>query len=687
MRLRAGVAAALLAFTSAAPALAQGPASALELDAQPSLGPGTPVVDGWFSCMVHVSNAGNETLSGTVELVNERSWSRDTRKNVTQAPFSVPPQGRVTIELPTRGFQGVPPSLLVRAFDDEGHVLKQRDLPDLHPLEPLLFDLDVPSRVAPVLRGQGIPASHARAYLHYGAPLLTVSSPQINPKTGDPVLPGRAAGYASVTLLLAKSEALAKISGAELEALGSWLLAGGALAVVVTRPEDLRGPLLKSLAGGAVSGAPAPAALSAPTRFLIAGQAPPPSSTSPPAGSSLTTKVLAPSAEIKTQLTGYSGGNLHDSRWGASSSYGLGELHLLAFDATREPFASDEWVKLKMVDLVAHSWQRRSAIALPHAQTALDTPQVEQIRRLLDPNEGTRWTIAVSALLLLLYAILAGPLNFYLASKRGKPLRALWILPLWSMVAFASIVLLGIIGKGVFGRVRRLTLVESGAGMSRAAATRFRGFFAGSADALTVRGSDRNSVLDMAGDDESTDRRLVIDRDGPRLEHFRAKPWQAVIVREDGFIGLGAGVSVVRAPGGDVAITNRLARDLLGVVVKPPGKDAVLIPRLRDGQTALASSGEKLAASIGLSYGPPPTALHKLNAEDFEKEVDAAAHGLGGAWRALEALSSDADWWPDDVPVLIGQIDGGEGRTADSGLRVEIDRVLIRVVGWGGVGP
>jgi hypothetical protein len=39
----------------------------------------------------------------------------------------------------------------------------------------------------------------------------------------------------------------------------------------------------------------------------------------------------------------------------------------------------------------------------------------------------------------------------------------------------------------------------------------------------------------------------------------------------------------------------------------------------------------------------------------------------------------------DDVPVLIAELEGGEGRTHDSGLTVDVDRVLVRVVGWGGV--
>ena len=33
---------------------------------------------------------------------------------------------------------------------------------------------------------------------------------------------------------------------------------------------------------------------------------------------------------------------------------------------------------------------------------------------------------------------------------------------------------------------------------------------------------------------------------------------------------------------------------------------------------------------------------------------------------------------------FLGQLDGGEGRASDSGLRLESDRLLVRVVGFGG---
>jgi hypothetical protein len=553
--------------------------------------------------------------------------------------------------------------LLARALDDEGRLLDEQSLSDLRVHQPLLFDLNVPSRVAPVLRGRSLPIAGAYARDGHGA-LLTVQSPHVNVSTGDLMLPASAAGYASVTVLLARSAALARISGPELEALTSWVLAGGALAVVVTRPEDLVGPLLKALLAGEIERTPPPAALADETRFLTPAET-----------------ADLPLPETAGELSGYAGGNLRPSRWGASASYGLGEVHLLAFDVTRERIADDEWVKKKLVDLMAHAWHRRIVIALPHAQSDLELAGAGEIRRQLDPREGVRWPLLVAGLLMLIYGLWAG-LSRFRDPKRGW--RNPWLYPVWAILAFAAIVVLDLGAKGILGSARRITLVEAGAGMSRATATRFRGFFTRAPDSLAVRGSDRSSVLDVAGDDASVDRRLLVGRDGSLLEQLQATPWQPMVVREDGFIALEGGVNVVPAPGGDIAISNRLARDLLGVVVKPPDKAAVLLKRLSSGQTVLASQGHTPASPIGVAKRKGWVGLHGLGAKGFAEELDRLADGLGASWRAFEALAPDVDWWPNDVPVLIAEIDGGEGYETDAGLRVESERVLLRVIGWGG---
>ena len=62
-----------------------------------------------------------------------------------------------------------------------------------------------------------------------------------------------------------------------------------------------------------------------------------------------------------------------------------------------------------------------------------------------------------------------------------------------------------------------------------------------------------------------------------------------------------------------------------------------------------------------------------------------AAEDMMGPWQAIaSAGTSSTDWWPDDVPVVMGEIKVGEGAKTDAGLRVESDTLLFRVVGEGG---
>ncbi len=78
--------------------------------------------------------------------------------------------------------------------------------------------------------------------------------------------------------------------------------------------------------------------------------------------------------------------------------------------------------------------------------------------------------------------------------------------------------------------------------------------------------------------------------------------------------------------------------------------------------------------------------LRDLDAQDFAPTIEADVKGAGEAWKAIdELIDNNVNWWPDDAPTLIGQLEGGEGKTVDSGLAVDFDRVLVRVVGFGGV--
>jgi hypothetical protein len=662
------------------------PPRALALDAVPVMGPDAPGGERWLGTVVRLTNFGEQQVEGNVELTSELPWSKDDRLLITRAPFAVAGKQRVTLQLPTHGFFHSAPQLRVRALDGSGKELGSDSLPDPRPIEPLLFDLNVPSRLAPGVRGMRVAAQYTAPLgpsYRYSAPALSVGSPPIDAATGDPVLPDRAAGYAAASVVLAKSATVTALQGPELDALVNWVLGGGALAIVVSRPEDLRAPALTAMAGGEIELAPPPPKMKAEAEFVV------PTDTGGGYGYGYSPRYVikraSPSSELVPKLQGYRGGNLRASPWGASASYGLGEIHLLAFDATAWPVVNDEWVKLEIVDLVRHSWDRQVTIALPHGTMPMDLPNLDEIRKLLDPNEGARWAIVVALLLLIAYAVLAGPLNFHLASKKGKPLSALWHLPIWAGATMVGIVVLGAAARGVSGRARHLSLIEAGGGASRGAITRFRGFYTSAAEQLLVRGSERGDVLDVAGDASETARQLVVDRDGARLEKFQAKPWQTVLVREDGFTSLGGGVSLVER-GADVEVTNRMARDLLAVIVRRPRGDAFYFPRIPDGKSVLATSGKPLGKTLGhLRYfGSIP--VRDLGSDAFAATLSADVKGAGEAWRALDALvKNSVSWWPDDVPVVIGQLEGGEGRTTDAGLRIESDRVLCRFVGWGGV--
>lgn len=663
-------------------ALAAPPAPAtLTLSTSPALGPNTPLPEGWSTYAVWLSNAGSGEQSGTLELEVKTPFSHEQAHLVT-APFTLAPGARATLELPTHGYSNAPVDVTLSARAADGSVLATAAVAEPKPSDPLLVDFSTPSRIGPAVRALGLLLEkHSGGGLVVGTAL--VSTPPVDPVSGDLVLPRWAAGYAPASLVVTSGRRFATLGGEELRALTDWVLGGGALAVALERAEDARFEPLVALAGGAIERTEAPNELLAPTLFYQPGELAPGTAVGPSAGSrSLVGLRVGPRSDVAALLEGFKGGNLRPSPWGAVASYGLGELHLLAFDLG-EPFASDRWVALKLSDLLRHAHEREVAVALPLGRTPFDGVATSAIRAELDPNRSMRWTIVVSALILLIYAALAGPVSFWLAARRGKPLRALWHLPLWAGSTLGLIVIIGLLGKGIRGRARHLTLIEAGAGMERAVATRYRSFYTSASRLITVQPTARSSLIDEVVSDEFADRSLVVDRDGAHLERLRTRPWATTLVRDDGFASLAGGISIVQDQSGEVTVHNRAARDLVAAVLRVPGHGFYAFRRIADGTAVRARDGESLSTAIGVP--PVYSRLHPLAATLLAPTVDRYAEGLGSALAAIEAQASEADFWPEDVPVLIAQLDGGEGKLKDSGYEIDRDRVIVRVVGFGGV--
>jgi hypothetical protein len=549
---------------------------------------------------------------------------------------------------------------------------------------------------------------------------ITVAAPRFDPVTGDPVLPTRAAAYSGVTAVLVHSDLLARLEAEPKDALLDWVAGGGTLAIVVARPEDLHGPEITRVAGSGVVSGPVNPALS--TIMAV----PRPASAGGGGGlgtgtgtgfggirwepdgdkgafqfirtSPLVAKPTGgPGAQVAPKLVGFTGGNLEQSGYGATAHYGRGEVHLLAFDPTESPMVDDVWVQSRVVDMINKAWDRRASVVFPAGANPRNATyayyggygpgRTDDVRRALDPNENFRPALGFAAILLVLYSILVGPVNFLRAKNRGKPLRPLLLAPIFSVAAFGAIVLVGLGVKGWRGRTRHLALAETGSGTSRAAIARFRGFYTSETRSLSITASDRTSVLDVLSSDSIMDDKALVrvDRDGFSLENITSLPWQTLVVRENGFIDLKGPVTITTTTGTTPAteIKNDTGSTLLDALVYVPGDGVRYFDSIKNGDKISASSGKLvLSGTARRATSAGTMTVHPFDPSTIASMLDTkAADRVTKTWAPITTIAGDAiDWWPDDRSVLLAEVEGGERVKNDNGLSVESDRMVLRVV-------
>jgi hypothetical protein len=679
---------ALAAILISAPSLAD-----VKMTVQPILGANAPPGFGFSELVVRLESTEKLPVRGTLTAASEAPAYRSKDPGgTTAADFVLAPSATTTLRIPVVA-QGTW-QLEVVARGGDGKEFARETVRTFSREQPLLVDLRTPSRLPAVLSGVAIhphrPAPSGSGRGGTGVSLIA-SAVTVDPTTGDPLLPDRPVGYAQATVVCVPSDVLARMVGAELDAMVSYVLAGGTLAITVMRPEDLRHPTLTALVGGAIEDTGTARHLAShsvridPPSDPSAAPAPPPMGGGGSAGSSSSIpsmRFATPSATTREALRGYAGGNLIPSDFGATAAYGLGEVHLLAFDAGDPTQAQDPWVGGVLAELATHAWDRSTSVVSPLG-AGIARPQLQDVRKQLDPNEGSRWAIFVAAFLLLGYSAIAGPWNFLSASRAGKPLRALKWLPALSLGTFALVVGLGFVSRGFRGQSRRLSFLELSGGMPRGPIHRFRGFFTPQATTMKVSTTTVGAVLDLPLD-ETAGARSVVHRDGIRMENVATLPWETVVVREEDFATLGNGITLGRRADGDVDIVNKSGRSLRGVLVQVPHRGVFFHGMLKDGAAVLGASG----ARLGFPAKPSSYSSRGLfDGFTADTELDGLSPGLSDAWRAIEHTATRAGaphYWPSEVPVLLAQADGGEGTLLDAGLRVDRERLLVRVVGFGG---
>ena len=704
---------------SAAPAPAAPPP--MTVRAVPIFGTEPALGFGWQDISVTLENGSTAAQKGTLELKSAVPYVvRDTF--IARAPYNVPAGRSAVLRMPTHGIQEQMPSVTLSVQDEKGKEVQSLTITVNMAQSPTLIDVDNPSRMGMVLRGWPASVSYSLtpSYAYtYGATAPTmniaVGAPQYDRATGDPILPTRAAAYSGVTVLFIHSDTLVRLEPEQKDALTAWVAGGGTLAIALARPEDLHSAEIEMLAGPGVVPAPAPAALLAlpvvPRPFAAT---PPPIGTVPddyeekydprldeqgptfipirtsPSGGGGGT---GPADGVKGKLQGFTGGRTTPSSWGAAANYGAGQVQLLAFDPSAAPGLDDPWAQSRMVDLLNRSWDRRAALVFPGGTRERRTYTYwggpsggnDEIRKALDPNEGFRPALGFAAILLVLYSIVVGPLNFIRASKQGKPLRPLFWAPIFSAITFGAIVATGLVVKGFRGRSRHLALVETSSGSTHGSICRFRGFYTSETRSLSVGATDRSSIIEVESSDSVMDDKatLRIDRNGLSLENITSLPWQTLVIRENGATEL-KGTIDVKTSGASVEVTNHLGSALEDAMVYVPGDGIRYFAKIKDGETVVASTGTfLLGAASRRAVGAGAISVHPLDEAVLAGALPRKdSQRIEKSWSPLAATAGDAiDWWPDDAAVVLGEIEGGEKVKTDSGLSVESDRLLVRVVG------
>lgn len=710
LRKSVGATAVLLATMAATDAKADDTkprAPLLILTGTPAFGADAVVSEGWFEIIARVENPSAMARRGTLLLVREPSWRSSENRSAARVPFSVAAGGSTVVHIPAHGMPSYMPMLTLSAVADDETPLASVELSITDTPGPILVDIANPSRLATALKGSTVsvdwdPTRRGRA----PARTLGVGAPTFDPKTGEPLLPIRTEGYASATVVVIHSDVLAHLEAEPLDALVHWVLSGGSLAVVPTRPEDLRGPVMSRLAGGPVHANRGAAAIAtmlapAPTPLLVTttpdddGGGDDDDAVATTTGNAdgtddtKTPSTLAPNTPpeaVKSRLVGYAGGALRASFFGASTSYGLGEVHLLGFDPAERPMVDDAWAHARLRALVEHAWERNARSAFHHGGAEGSRGDTTEIRRALDPNESFRAPLALAAVLLVLYSILVGPVLFLRAARMGRPLAPLVQAPLLSALTFGLIVFVGLAGKGFRGRARRIALVEAQEGAQSGPIRRYRGFFSSRAEALTIAATDRSCLVDVASVDTTPSGQgvLRIDRNGVALDGLTSLPWQTVVVREDGMFDLGDGVSLSENTEGDVTVENLTPYAIADAIIYSTHKGFFHFPSLPPRSKTLTSSGRFLN-SVGArdAVKAGTTMVHRLDAQTLRSPFpDAVGARIYALWHPIELAAGDAvDWYPDDAPVLLGELTKAESGDSDSGLRLESNHVLVRILG------
>jgi hypothetical protein len=492
-------------------------------------------------------------------------------------------------------------------------------------------------------------------------------------KDGTTLLPSRVPTWHGIQTVFMSTELLVGLESMELTALTGFVLAGGTLALSVSRPEDLKHPTLVKLVGGQVNeSAVAPVQLSAfPKPFAMTPEF------------NKYVGVVNPRDEV--QLHGYTGGNLQADVYGSTAAYGLGQVALLSFNLDNPQHVDDPWVGIRLLELTRQSFERKavSASGVGATQQFSKSGSHSQVREVLHKDRSLRWGIVVISLLLCAYSALIGPVLYGLGKKRNDLLLPIRWMPVASLAAFFLVVIFGTISKGLWGESRRVSFVELGSGMSVGVGNIYRGFYTPSGQRVDVGQTNASTSLNALYSLELGPH-YSVEGQAVKIGGFESVPSQTVVVREDGIINVGGNISMRPEASGSITLTNNTPKTLEHIVLKTHTEQVVYARRLAPGQ-ALSSLEMTSDNPDFRHWTATPLSGRMRPFEDFAfKSAFQDDDTIGDLWDAMDGANVEsANWFPQGVPVALAVIAESDGPDSDSGFKLKSSVTLLRVVGFG----
>ena len=492
-------------------------------------------------------------------------------------------------------------------------------------------------------------------------------------KDGTTVLPSRVPTWHGIQTVFMPTQLLVGLDPTELTALSGFVLAGGTLALSVTRPEDLKHPSLIKLVGGEAS--------EGRVEEVQRSSFPKPFAVTPEFNKYI--GIVNPRDEV--ELHGYSGGNLQADIYGATAAYGLGQVALLSFDLDNPQHVDDPWVGIRLLELTRQSFERKaiSTTGVGATQLVGNFGGHSQVREVMHKDRSLRWGIIVISILLCAYSALVGPVLFGLGKKRNDLLLPIRWMPVVSLAAFFLVVAFGSLSKGVRGEARRVTFVELGSGMNVGVGNHYRGFYTPSGQRVDVGQTHTTSTLN-APYSLALGPHYAVEGHAARIGGFESVPSQTVVIREDGLIDIGGNISMRRDSSGGLTLENNTPRTLEHVVVKTQAEQVVYARRLAPGQT-LNSQDMKSDNVDFKNWSAAPLSGRMRPFEDFSfKSAFEDSEATGDLWDAMDGANAEsANWFPVGLPVALAVVTEGLGPESDSGFKVKSSIMLVRVVGFG----